>query len=104
MAKSENIESEVGAAIRQVRIRRGYTLDDVAARANLSSTAVRALELGRGSTLRTLIKVLSVLNEEEFLTDWTDSKYEFSPIAKFRENQKMEAQPKRVSRKRINRT
>ena len=100
MIHTSDIEKEIGAAIRQIRIRKGYTLDDLAARANLSSTAIRSLELGRGSTLRTLVKALSILDETRFLTEWTESLHEFSPIAVFRESQKKSAKPKRVSRKR----
>ena len=96
-----DIEDEVGEAIRQLRIKKGLTLDEVAARANLSPTAVRSLELGRGSTLRTLIKVLAVLDETRLLTDWSKGQEGFSPIAVFRESLKKNASPKRVSRKRF---
>jgi len=94
-----NMENEIGEAIRQARIRRGFSLEDAAARANLSATAVRNLELGRGSTLRTMIKLLNVIDETGLFTDWIESKNAFSPITLFRETEKKAARPKRVSRK-----
>jgi len=94
-----NIEKEIGEAIRQSRIRKGFSLEDAAARANLSATAVRNLELGRGSTLRTMVKLLSVIDETRLFTDWIDSKNEFSPLALFREIEKKAARPKRVARR-----
>ena len=101
MIDALNMETEIGAAIRQARIRKGFSLDDMAARANLSPTAVRNLELGRGSTLRTMIKVLSITGETRLFTEWIESTNVFSPIAVFRETEKKTARPKRVSRKRV---
>jgi len=100
MDNISNREVEIGKAIRQARIRKGLSLDDTAARANLSPTAVRNLELGRGSTLRTLLKVLSVIEETRLFTEWIESSKGFSPIARFRESEKKAAYPKRVGRKR----
>ena len=100
MKESSSMELEIGAAIRQARIRRGISLEDTAARANLTPTAVRNLELGRGSTLRTMLKVLSVIEETDLFTDWIARSKEFSPIAYFRETENKAAYPKRVSRKR----
>jgi len=99
MDNNSNMENEIGAAIRQARIRKGLSLEDAAARANLSATAVRNLELGRGSTLRTMIKLLSVIDETRLFTEWIENKNEFSPIALFRETEKKAARPKRVSRR-----
>jgi len=95
----QDIEVDLGEAVRQIRIKKGLSLDEVAARANLSPTAVRSLELGRGSTLRTFIKVLAILDETKLLTDWAHRSEEFSPIAIFRDSQKKNAKPQRVSRR-----
>ena len=99
-----NMEIEIGAAIRRMRIRRGLSLDEAAARANLSQAAVRSLELGRGSTLRTMVKLFFAIDETRLLTEWIESTNSFSPIAVFRETEKKAAYPKRVSRKRAGNT
>ncbi|MDR1954149.1 MAG: helix-turn-helix transcriptional regulator [Clostridiales Family XIII bacterium] len=99
MKQNDDFEIELGGAIRKARIRKGYPLEDVAARANLSPNAVRAIELGRGSSLATLIKVLRVLDELYILEDWIDAKQTFSPIEALRQSQGKSETPQRVSRK-----
>jgi transcriptional regulator with XRE-family HTH domain len=100
METKDEHEIELGRAIRQARIRNGFALEDVAARANLSPTSVRALELGRGSTVTTLVKVLRVLGETRLITDWAASGQAFSPIAMLRETRGTYTAAKRVSRPR----
>jgi transcriptional regulator with XRE-family HTH domain len=96
-----DIEVDFGGAIRQARIRKGYSLEDVAARANLSANAVRSLELGRGSTLSTLLKVLNILDETKLFTDWIDRGKAFSPVEALKQSKRRTSQPpRRVSRKR----
>jgi len=97
METKDEHEIELGKAIRQTRIRNGFTLEDVAARANLSPTSVRALELGRGSTVTTLVRVLRVLDETRLITDWVYASREFSPIMMFRETMGKPAEAQRVS-------
>ncbi|MDR0852144.1 MAG: helix-turn-helix domain-containing protein [Clostridiales Family XIII bacterium] len=99
MRRYDDFEIEIGAAIRQARIRKGFPLEDVAARANLSPNAVRALELGRGSSLNTLINVLNVLDELNMFTDWIDANQTFSPIDALRQSRKQRRVPQRVSGK-----
>ena len=93
-------EIEFGQAVRNARIKKGFSLEDVAARANLSPTSVRALELGRGSTLTTLFKVLHVIDELSFIENWIAKGEAYSPIAMFREKSKLSYRPKRVSSRR----
>jgi transcriptional regulator with XRE-family HTH domain len=99
METKDEYEIELGKAIRQTRIRNGFALEDVAARANLSPTSVRALELGRGSTVTTLVKVLRVLDETRLITDWAGAGQAFSPIARLRETRGACTAAKRVSRR-----
>jgi transcriptional regulator with XRE-family HTH domain len=99
MKSNDDIELEIGDAIRQTRIRKGYPLEDVAAKANLSPNAVRALELGRGSSLSTMIKVLKVLDELSIFTDWSSAHQTFSPVAALKKSRSPGREPQRVSRK-----
>ena len=92
-------EKELGDAIRYFRIKKGMPLEDVAAKANLSPRAVRSLELGRGSTMKTTLKVLSIIDETKFLQDWIDKSCVISPMETLRNSRKLAAKPKRVSRK-----
>jgi transcriptional regulator with XRE-family HTH domain len=96
----DEYEIELGQAIRRIRIRRGLTLEDLAARASLSPTSVRSLELGRGSTVATLIKVLRIMGETRLITEWAEYGQEFSPVDMLRGKIKSSGHvPKRVSRR-----
>ena len=92
-------EIALGEAIRYYRIKKGLPLEDVAAKANLSPRAVRSLELGRGSTLKTTLKVLNVIDETKFILDWIDKCNVKSPMEALRSSRKLAVKPKRVSRK-----
>ena len=92
-------EKKIGETVRRLRIRKGLPLEDVAARANLSPISVRALELGRGSTLSTLLKVLKTIDETAFILEWTEKSIEVSPMQALRDSRKQTSEPKRVSRK-----
>jgi len=93
-------EKTIGETIRRLRIRKGLPLEDVAARASLSPISVRALELGRGSTLSTLVKVLKEIDEDRFVADWILKSSEISPMQSLRNSRKLVSEPKRVSGKR----
>jgi len=93
-------EKKLGETIRRLRIRKELPLEEVAARVSLSPITVRALELGRGSTLSTMLKVLKAIDEVDFIISWVERSYEISPMQALRESRKQVAEPKRVSRKR----
>ena len=92
-------EKTIGETIRRLRIRKKLPLEEVAARASLSPISVRALELGRGSTVTTMLKVLKAIDETGFILDWADKSNEISPMHALRTSRKQAAEPKRVSRR-----
>jgi len=92
-------EKLIGDTIRRLRIRKELPLEEVAAMANLSPISVRAIELGRGSTLTTMLKVLAVIDETDFILDWSEKSHEISPLQVLRASRYLPATPKRVSRK-----
>lgn len=59
-------EQQLGAQFRAARIQAELDQATLAKRANVSEGAVKALETGKGSTLKTMIKILRALNR----TDW----------------------------------
>ena len=93
-------ETRIGETIRRLRIRKKLPLEEVAARASLSPISVRALELGRGSTLTTMLKVLKAIDEVGFVLDWVDKSIEISPMQALRISRKQATEPQRVSRRR----
>ena len=89
-------EKTIGETIRRLRIRKGQPLEEVAAKASLSPISVRALELGRGSTLSTLLKVLKAIDETGFILDWMEKSDVISPMQALRNSRQLAAEPKRV--------
>ena len=93
-------EITIGETIRRLRIKKALPLEEVAARASLSPISVRALEMGRGSTLSTMLKVLKAIDETGFIQDWAAKSNEISPMQALRISRKLTETPKRVSRRR----
>ena len=93
-------EKTIGETIRRLRIKKKLPLEEVAARANLSPITLRALELGRGSTLSTMLKVLKTIDETSFFLDWMEKSIEVSPMQALRNSRRQAAEPKRVSLRR----
>lgn len=91
-------EQRVGDQVRSLRIATLLSQHELAERANVSVGALRTLERGAGSSLKTLIRVARVLDR----TDWLDS---FdpridgpSPIELLRERHRQSPRPQRVPR------
>lgn len=63
----EEMEVRVGEHLKTLRIHRNLLQATLAARAGISVRALRDLEAGRGSSLRTLISVLRVLGRKAWL-------------------------------------
>ncbi|MCU1526283.1 MAG: hypothetical protein JWP75_46 [Frondihabitans sp.] len=61
-------EALLGAQIRSVRLESGHDQAALADLADVSVTSVKNLENGRGSTLRTLVRVLRALDRAAWLT------------------------------------
>lgn len=62
MALTVTDEAQLGAVVRAHRLARGLDQRDAAELAGVSTTALRRLEAGQGSTLRTALAVLTVLD------------------------------------------
>lgn len=67
-SSTEEWESRLGEQFRAARIADGLDQRAVADAAGLSIGAIRGLERGTGSTLRTLIRVARVLGREDWLS------------------------------------
>ena len=60
-------ESSLGAQVRTLRISRGLDQQQLADAAGASLGAIKGLEQGRGSSLKTVIRVATALNREDWL-------------------------------------
>jgi len=68
-----------GEQVRRVRFERELDQETLASHANISVGAVKNLEAGRGCTLKTLIRVLRVLEEADWLLTLSPPD-DFSPV------------------------
>lgn len=85
----------LGAQVRALRLQQDLDQATVAERAAVSLSALKALEAGRGSSLRTVVRVARALGRD----DWLDEFFEeptLSPIALAREREGARA-PRRAS-------
>lgn len=82
----------IGEYIRTVRLDRNLTQEQLGERAGVHRTTIRDLELGKRSTLLTLIQVLRSLDELQTLKNFKVSK-ELSPLelAKLEMNERKRA-------------
>ena len=64
---TEDFEIALGEQVRALRIAAGLDQATLASEAGISLGAVRNLEQGNGSTLRTIIRAVRVLDREDWL-------------------------------------
>ncbi|WP_141991393.1 helix-turn-helix domain-containing protein [Rhodoglobus vestalii] len=92
-------ETGIGEQFRALRIQRGLDQETLATMASISRGAVRNLETGAGSTLKTIVKVTRALDRTDWLDTLDDTGGEISPIEMLRQ-QRREPKPHQRARRR----
>lgn len=87
LATTAEWEQRLGADVRRRRLAQGLTQVDLAKRSNVSLSAVKYLEWGRGSSLSTLIRVARALGRVDWLSSFAPAEPSVSPIALLRQRQ-----------------
>lgn len=100
---TEEWEVELGSQVRRLRLRQNRTQGDLAAAANISLSALKTLELGHGSSVRTLIQVVRALGRSEWLAALALPEPSVSPMQLLRERKKQVASTRKRATSRINR-
>lgn len=77
-------EAALGAQIRRTRVARGLTQQDLARLMDASVSAVRGLENGAGSSLKTLVRAARALGRTEWLDGFAPP-VTVSPLQRLRE-------------------
>jgi transcriptional regulator with XRE-family HTH domain len=96
---TEEWESVIGAEVRAARIAADLDQSELAQRADVSLGAVKNLEAGKGSSLKTLIRVVRAVGR----TDWLESltpPITVSPLAMLSSKRPTGLPRQRVSRRR----
>ncbi len=91
LASSVEWETELGSQVRRLRLRQNRTQSELAIAANISLSALKTLELGRGSSVRTLIQVTRALDRSEWLSAFSPPEPSISPMQMLRAQQKQVA-------------
>jgi len=88
-------EEHFGGAVRRLRQARRFTQVELAQRANVSLSALKNLERGRGSSLSSVVRVARALGRAEWLDSFAPAESAFSPMEMLRENAAA-SRPRRV--------
>ena len=102
---TKGLEVELGRDVRRIRLRQDLTQQELARDANISLSALKGLEAGHGSGIRTLILVARALGRTDWLESFAPREPLISPMQMLRERQKKNVrEPKRASGLRNSRT
>lgn len=98
-ASTEDWERELGVQVRRARLTLDLGQADLAHNANVSIGAVKGLEQGKGSTLKTLVRVVRALGKQDWLAA-LELEPEIGPfdLLQLREGRK---EPQRASGQRV---
>jgi len=93
---TEEWARELGSAVRRLRVSQRLTQEYLAKSANIALTALRNLEAGRGSSLRSFILVLRVLGRTDWLSALTPEEPSVSPMELLRQRENAKTPVSRV--------
>lgn len=94
-------EAELGSQVRALRLRQNRTQSDLAAAANISLSALKTLELGSGSSVRTLVQVVRALDRSDWLTSLAPTEPSISPMQLLRERKKQTASTRKRATQKV---
>ncbi|MCX6430323.1 MAG: helix-turn-helix transcriptional regulator [Actinobacteria bacterium] len=87
---TEEWEAELGRRINLIRKQRGMTQEELAQRSNISRSAVKYLEAGKGSSLASFVKVARALELDEIFDQIFAVSSPISPLAILAAKRKLE--------------
>ena len=93
----EELQRDVGAALRTLRVSRGLTQAEVAAKAGVAQRSIAALERAGKSSLETFVRALSALQASDLLAHLAP-RPQVSPLALLRQEGEG---PRRVRHRRL---
>lgn len=101
VGSTRDLETELGLKVRRMRLRQDRTQRELADDANISLSALKGLETGRGSGVRTLILVARALGRTDWLESFAPPESSISPLKLWSEQNEPDiGKRKRASRKR----
>jgi transcriptional regulator with XRE-family HTH domain len=92
----QQLEQQLGLALRRRRVAQGITREVLAARANVSIGALRNLETGAGANVTTLVRAVHALGADDWLTGLEPVAQPFSPLAVVEQTLHADERPPRL--------
>jgi len=94
------IVKEIGGKLKELRLKKNITQDELAKISGLDRTTISQLENGRPATLLTLVQVLRALDKLDLLNIFSEEP-EISPlqIAKLKKQKRQRASKKKLNEK-----
>ena len=90
------IVKEICNSIRQMRLNKNLSQDELAHRSGINRTTISRMESGRAATLLTLVQVLRALDKLDVLNlFWEEPEISPMQLLKFQEQQRKKASPKK---------
>jgi transcriptional regulator with XRE-family HTH domain len=89
-------EQRLGAEVRSLRQSLELTQAELSERADVSTSAVKYLEAGKGSSLTTFTRVAHALGRDEWLSSFSPPEATISPMALLRAKRDAEIATQRV--------
>lgn len=100
VGSTKDWEAELGREVRRMRLRQDRTQRELADDANVSLSALKGLEAGRGSGVRTLILVARALGRTDWLESFAPREPTISPMQMLRQREQAASRERqRASRK-----
>jgi transcriptional regulator with XRE-family HTH domain len=96
-------EESIGTQIRNLRIKRGLDQQQLADKSNISVGAVKNIERGKGSSLKTLIQIIRALDSDHWLSTLSPV-ISVSPMQKLLESRRNAPRQRVYRQKKINAT
>jgi len=88
VGSTKDLETDLGHEVRRLRLRQNLTQRQLADDANVSLSALKNLEAGRGSGVRTLILVARALGRTDWLESFAPREPSISPMEMLRQRQR----------------
>ncbi len=95
VGSTKDLEIELGREVRRLRLRQNLTQRQLADDANVSLSALKNLEAGRGSRVRTLILVARALGRTDWLESFAPPEPSISPMQMLRQRQQEAARERK---------
>lgn len=100
METIDDLQQRVGRLLREARLKRDISQEELSRMSDVSSRSIHSIETGSGARLETFLRILRALDRLDMI-DYLDEGYnELSPLEELRMMRGQPRRPQRASKKR----